>query len=140
MFREDYLIRLIRQFAEALRKLAGLRERGEHAAALRASAELYDELTSVPRAMSDTLDTPTFAALLGGAEKQRTMALLLWEEGRIYTSSGDPLTAAGRYRRAHELFLEARALEPGNPDDDSAILELSRVAPARELSARYRAG
>lgn len=139
MFREDYLIRLIRQFAEALRKLAGLRERGEHTAALRTSGELYDELTTVPRAMSDTLDTPTFAALLGSAEKQRVMAMLFWEEGRIYTATGDPLTAAARYRRAHELFLEARALEPGHPSDDSAILELSRVAPARDLAPRYRA-
>lgn len=137
MFREDYLIRLIKQLAEALRKVMGLRERGEYEAALRASGELYEELTTVPRPVADVLDTPSFAKLLGSAEKMRAAAMLYWEEGKIYAAKGDPITAGLRYRRAHELLLEARALEP-TAEDDSAILELSRVAPARELDARYR--
>jgi hypothetical protein len=137
MFREDYLIRLIKQLAEALRRIMGLRERGEYEAALLASGQLYDELTTVPRSMTDALDSPSFARILGGADKIRAAAMLFWEEGKIYAAKGDPITAQARYRRAHELFLEARAIEPA-ADDDSAILELSRVAPARELDARYR--
>lgn len=152
MFREDYLIRLIRQVAEALRRIMGLRQRGQYHEALTASGALYDELTTVPREISDALDTASFARLLGTAEKMRALALLFWEEARIFEASGDPITAKQRYIRAHELFLEARAAarsgaadrrgdgEPGAAtDDDAAILELSRAAPARELAQRYRA-
>ncbi len=137
MFREDYLIRLIQQVAEAIRRLAGLRERGDYAAALTAADRIYDDLTTVPRQMSDALDTPSFASLLGSADKMRAAAMLFWEEGKIYAAKGDPLTAHDRYCRAHELFLEARAAG-ALADDDSAILELSRVAPAAELDPRYR--
>jgi len=147
MFREDFLIRMIQQVAEALRRLMGQRERGEYDAALRTSGELYDELTTMPRAMTDEMDTASFARLLGSAEKIRTMAMLCWEEGRVYAGKGDPIVAHARYCRAHELFLEARAIDRARTgggaggaatDDDSAILELSRVAPARDLAARYR--
>jgi hypothetical protein len=145
MFREDFLIRLIKQFAEALRRVMGLRDRGEYDAALRTSGELYDELTTVPREMSDAMDTSSFARLLGSADKIRALAMLSWEEGRIYAAKGEPIMAHARYCRAHELFLEARAKDRDGAgsggaatDDDSAILELSRVAPARDLAPRYR--
>jgi hypothetical protein len=42
-----------------------------------------------------------------------------------------------KYRRAFELFLEARAIEPTEADD-AAVLELSGMVPASELDARYR--
>jgi hypothetical protein len=145
VFREDFLIRMIKQFAEALRRVMGLRDRGEYDAALRASGDLYDEMTTVPREVANALDTPSFARLLGSAEKVRAMAMLFWEEGRIYSAKGDPLLAHDHYCRAHELFLEARALERsggsavrGTSDDDAAIFELSRVAPTSDLDPRYR--
>jgi hypothetical protein len=145
MFREDFLIRMIRQFAEALRRLMGQRDRGEYDAALRTSGELFDDLTTLPRELTDAMDTASFARLLGSAEKIRAMAMLFWEEGRIYAGKGDPIVAHARHCRAHELFLEARALDRAGggagsaaTDDDSAILELSRVAPARDLAPRYR--
>lgn len=139
MFREDYLIRLIQQVAEALRRIMGLRQRGDYQAALTASGELYDDLTTVPREISNSLDSYTFANLLGTADKLRALALLFWEEARIHEAKGDPLAAKALYVRAHELFLEARA-RAAAPEDDSAILELSHFAPARDLAPRYRAG
>ena len=42
-----------------------------------------------------------------------------------------------RYRKALELFLEARAIDP-QPADESAILELSRYVHANQLDPRYR--
>jgi hypothetical protein len=50
---------------------------------------------------------------------------------------GDPVQAALRYRRALELILEARALDP-QPEDDEAILELRQHVPVDTLDARYR--
>ncbi len=131
-------MRLIRQFADAIARLVGLRKAGDHQAALDVANRLHDELLPMPRAMTDVIDTPSLASVLGSVEKIRAAAMLFWEEGHVYKAKGDPLTAFARYRRAHELFLEALALQP-DPDDDAAILELSRVAPGRDLDARYQA-
>ncbi len=136
MFREDFLMRTIRQVAEALARLAGLRKAGELDRALESADSIYEEL-GLPRGLVDVVDSRSLADMLGRADKIRGLALLLWEEGHIYKAKGDPLTSFGRYRRAHELFLEARARDP-HPEDDSAILELSRVVPARHLDPRYR--
>jgi hypothetical protein len=138
MFREDYLIRLIKQFAEAIAALAGLRRAGKHQEALAAADRLHGELLTVPREMAEMLDTPALARLLGRPDKMRAAAMLFWEEGHIYKAKGDPLTARSRYKRAFELVLEARAIEP-SPDDDGAILELARLVPGRDLDPRYHA-
>ncbi len=138
MFREDYFMRLVRQFAEALATMKRRREGGENLAALKVADRLYDELLTIPREVIDRVDTPTLVSLLGGIDRIRAAALLFWEEGHIYKAQGDPLTSFARYRRAHELFLEARALDP-REEDDSAILELSSAVPAEQLDPRYRA-
>ena len=136
MIREDYIIRMIRQFAEAIARLVRLREAGKLDEALSHSERLYDEL-GIPRDLVPVVDSPTLAEMLGRGDKIRTAAMVLWEEGHIYKAKGDPLTAFQCYRKAHELMLEARAKEP-HPDDDNAILELSRIVPASQLDPRYR--
>lgn len=138
MFREDYVMRLVRQFAEAIARMLNLRKQGDHLAALDVADSLYEELFTIPREATDQVDTPTLASLLARPDKIRAAAMLFWEEGHLYKAKGDPLTAFARYKRAHELFLEVRALDP-QEEDDSAILELSREAPARHLDPRYRA-
>ncbi len=136
MYREDYIMRLVRQLAEAVARMAGLRKAGDHDGALAAAGTLYDEL-GIARELIDLVDTPTLASLLGRPDKMRAAAQLLWEEGHIYKAKRDPLAAFTRYKHAHQLFLEARAVDP-QPDDDSAILELSRVVHARDLDPQYR--
>ncbi|HEU0033877.1 MAG TPA: hypothetical protein VFQ53_24785 [Kofleriaceae bacterium] len=137
MYREDILMRWIRQFAEALARLAGLRKSGDLRAARDEIERLYEEL-GIPRELVDLVDAATLAGMLRTPDRMRAAARLLWEEGHVLRATGDPLAAGIRYRRAHELFLEARAIAP-EPDDDAAILELSRVAPGWELAERYRA-
>jgi hypothetical protein len=135
-FREDWIMRLIRQFAEALARIAGLRNAGNFREAQDAADRLYEEL-GIPRALTEVVDTPTLAGMLRTPDKIRCAAMLLWEEGHLCKAQGDPLHAHRKYKRAHELFLEARAIDP-QPDDDSAILELSRIVPARDLDPKYR--
>jgi hypothetical protein len=138
MIREDYIIRLIKQFADALGRMMRLRSAGDPQGALAAADELYEAL-GIPRELCALVDTPTLAGMLRHAEKMRAAARLSWEEGHAFTAQGDPLTAFARYRRAHELFLEARAHEPAEGDDE-AILELSRLVPAQHLDPRYWGG
>ncbi len=138
MIRDDYLLRVIKQFAEALARMIRRREEGAYDEALQEADRLYEEL-GIPRDLIDVVDTPTLAAMLREADRMRVAAKLCWEEGHVYKAKGDPLTAFARYRRAHELFLEARAIAP-TADDDAALFELSRLAPAQLLDARYRTG
>ena len=138
MQREDYIHRLIRQFVEALARIAGFRDRGDYKRALAATSDAWEGLVGHPRSLVDVVDTPTLAGLLGDPAKMRLAVKLLWEEGKTLAASGDPVHATVCYRRAVELLLEARAIEPS--DEDSALLfELGRVVQMNQLDARYRA-
>lgn len=136
MFREDYLLRQIKLVAEALARMLKLRTARQYDEALAVADSLYEEL-GIPRGLHDVVDTPTLASMLRSAEAIRLAAQLQIEEGHIYKAKGDPPSAAMRYRRAHELMLEARALEP-IATDETMLLELARLAPAYMLDARYR--
>ena len=129
-------MRQIKLVAEALARMLKLRTAQKYDQALAVADELYEEL-GIPRGLHDVVDTPTLASMLRSASAIRMAAQLQVEEGHVYTAKGDPLAAGIRYRRAHELMLEARALEP-IPADDAMLLELSRLAPAYLLDARYR--
>jgi hypothetical protein len=136
VYHDDYLMRMIRQVAEAIARIAGQRKAGDVEQALVATEQLYDEL-GVSRELLDVVDSATLADVLGRGDKIRAVAWVCWEDGHLHRAKGDPEAALARFRRAHELMLEARARDP-QPDDDAAILEMSRIAPAHQLAARYR--
>ena len=136
MFRDDYLIRQIKQLADVLARMLKLRTEQHYDQALAAADALYEQL-GIPRGLHDVVDSPTLASMLRTPEAIRAAAHLQLEEGHIYKAMGDPMTAFSKYRRATELVLEARALEP-QPDDDALLLELSRYAPAWLLDDRYK--
>ncbi len=137
MFRDDYLIRQIKQLADVLARMLKLRTEKHYDAALAAADELYEQL-GIPRGLHDVVDSPTLASMLRTPEAIRAAAHLQVEEGHIYRAKGDPMTAFSKYRRATELVLEARALDP-QPADDAMLLELGRVAPGWMLDERYKA-
>jgi tetratricopeptide (TPR) repeat protein len=141
MFRRDWIMRLIEQVAEFVRKCAGLVDKGSYDEALDVAARAWSELLDVPRELVDRVDAPTLAELLQTAAKQRCAARLLVVEARAYEGKGDPLHAALSYRRAFELYLEARAQndeDADDPEDASAIYELSRRVPPGDIHPRYR--
>jgi len=135
VLRDDYLMRLIRQLVDFVARIAGHNRRGEHDQALAEAARAWDDLLDVPRELVDITDTPTLAGMLREPEKMRAAAQLLIEEGRAFAGKRDPATATMRYRKALELYLEARVLAP-DPADDAILFELSREA-ATHLDPRY---
>lgn len=137
MIREDYIMRLIKQLADAIARMAGFNRKRDYDAALAESERAWTDLLGVPRELVEVVDTSTLAGMLRDPEKMRAAAELLIEEARALTGKADPLNAAMRSRRAIELYLEARAIDP-RPTDDASILELSRVVPAAHLDPRYR--
>ena len=138
MIREDYLMRMIKQVGEFLARIAGHTKQREYDAALEQSDRAWTEVLDVPRELVDRVDGPTLASMLREPDKMRCAAQLLTEEARAYAGKRDPLHAGMCYRRAYELYLEARALDPTDADD-AAIFELSRNVLPGEIDPRYRA-
>ncbi len=137
MFREDYIIRLIRRFADFVARIAGYTRDHDYASAIAEAERAWEELFDIPRALVDRIDGPSLAKLLREPSKMRTAAQLLVEEAKAYAGKQDPIHAMLCTRRALELYLEARALEPLDADD-AAIFELARVVPPNEIDPRYR--
>jgi hypothetical protein len=140
MLRDDYIIRLIKQLAAFLARMVSKRKAGDYDGAIAEAGKAWDDLVGQPpRDLVDVVDTHTLAELLKEPAKMRVAAQLLIEEGRSYAGKGDPVHATVMYRRAFELYLEARAIEPGD-DDEAVIGELARLVPANQLDERYRGG
>src|SRR5688500_7106217 len=99
MQREDYIHRLIRQFVEAIARIAGFRDQRDYKRALAATEDAWEGLLGHPRSLVEVVDTPTLARLLGDPAKMRVAAKLLWEEGKTHGASGDPVHATVCYRR-----------------------------------------
>ena len=137
MFRQDYILRLIEQLADAVRRLAGMRQKGDYDGAIAESEATWARLLDVPHELVGLVDTPTLAERLREPANMRVAAQLLAEEARALAGKGDLVHATLRYKTAFELTLEARAIDP-QPDDDNAILELSRYVHANQLDRRYR--
>jgi hypothetical protein len=140
MLRDDYIIRLIKQLAAFLARIVSRRRAGDYDGAIAEAGKAWDDLVGQPpRELVDVVDTHTLAELLKEPAKMRVAAQLLIEEARSYAGKGDPVHATLMYRRAFELYLEARAIEPGD-DDEAVIGELARLVPANQLDERYRGG
>lgn len=131
---EDYVIRLIRQFVDAIARIAGFRKRGEYE---RASVEIgraWEEL-GVPHELVLATDGATLAQLLREPDKQRIAAQLLAEEAYVVHAKGDPLHAGVLRMRAVELLARARASD-ADANDDVLLAELGRhLAPSDFESA-----
>jgi len=137
VLRDDYIERMIRQLAEAIARIAGWTANGKLEEAIRETDRAWEELLDVPRDLVERLDGPTLAQLLGEPAKMRVAGELLAAEARVHQAKGNPVHALLCHKRALELFLEARALDP-DPRDETAILELSRHVPKMEIDPRYR--
>ena len=124
MLRDDYLLRQVKQLADALARIAGLRLDGNLDAAIEDAERAWDEVIGRPRGLVDIVDTQTLVAMLREPARIRAAAQLLVEEGRAREARQDA-RAAVCFRTALELRHAARAAEH-SADDDAAILELER--------------
>jgi hypothetical protein len=138
MEREDYIHRLIRQFAEFLARLSGVRDKGDHQKVIVETERAWDQLLGHPRELVEVIDSPTLAGMLRDPEKMRVAARLLMEEGKARGATNDPVHASICYRRAVEMLLEARAIAPAE-EDTVMLFELGRVVQMNQLDPRYRA-
>jgi hypothetical protein len=138
VLRDDYIIRIIKQLGQFLARIVRKREAADYDGAIAEAGKAWDDVIGQPpRELVDVTDTKTLAELLAEPGRMRVAAQILTEEGRSYAGKGDPVHAALCYRRAWELYLEVRLIEP-NEEDNEAMSELARLVPANQLDVRYR--
>jgi len=141
MFREDYLLRMIQQLVDAIARIAGLNRRHDHDQALVEADQAWSGLLGVPIELVHAVDSRTLAGMLREPPRIRLAAQLAREQAHALAGKGDAVGSAARCRRALELRLEARALEPNDrvAEDDAAIRELADLVPVDKLAPRYQA-
>lgn len=126
--RDDYLMRLIEQFAQFIARIAGFNAQRAYDSALREARRAWDAL-DIPHELVDRMDGAELAKLLREPAKIRAAAALLTEEAEALAATGDPVHATLRRKRAFQLYGEAHRLDPQDGDDDAMTRIAVRLPP-----------
>ena len=146
MIKEDYLIRLIRQFTSALARILGLKNALQYPQALEAIDQGYQELFGVNSRFVFILSEKDLLALMKSgraldADKAIVMAGLLKEEAECYERQDLPEESRPRNLKALNLLLEAflSGRETSFPDLGAQIEGLVAKCPESEFPEGTRA-
>lgn len=145
--RQDYLLRMIEQAFEVLRRIRKRRQAGELVQAVREADGALEEILGPAAAVAVRLDSATAAQLIREPERVALWARVTAEKAEALRELRDEPSARAAGRRALELALEAWLLEDGQRRLTPALrevldeaLEMARVwASPEELSERHRA-
>jgi hypothetical protein len=146
MIREDYLIRLVRQFTSALARVLGLKNALQYPQALEAIDQAYQELFGVNSRFVFIVSEKDLLGLMKSgraldADKAIVMAGLLREEAECYEKQGRQEESRPRHLKALNLLLEAflSGRETSFPDLGAQIQGLVAKRPEGELPEETRA-
>ncbi len=107
--REDFLLRMIRQLAEALARIGGLRRRGRREEAIEEVAAAMSASAGVDPLLVESSDASVLAALVGDEGRRRALARLCLERAEIEAERGDQAAAGAWRRKAVALWDEVEA-------------------------------
>ena len=137
MLREDYLQRMVRQLAQALARVLGLRRRGETEAALEALESAMASLAGLHPRTVEASDPAVLAALLREPVRLAALGRLLAERAALEGERGQAERAAATRRRALALLLEASLSGPLDPEALACARDL--LASGTAVAARHAA-
>lgn len=120
----DWILRLARQIAHAIARIAGFRDAGRIEEARDAVAAAVGELLGSRRGLAESLDAASVVAMLGGPTAA-AYARLLAVEVELLMSSGFTERATVGRTRALSLFVEAE--RAGHRLDDEERAERERL-------------
>jgi hypothetical protein len=122
MFERDYVMRAVKQVAQALARVLGLRQLGKQEEADRELDELYRGLVPFDRELLHLLDPQTLAGMIREPERVVAICRLLAFEADEADQRGEPERAQRGRRRALAL-LQAGVREP-NEDAEALAAAL----------------
>lgn len=131
MFRDDWLLRVIQEVADALARIVAKKKAGQHEEALEEVDEAMRELMGRNASLVRVLDAATIAHMCPNAQTVRALADLRREEADLKERLGE--RAAARQAAGNALALYELALEraEGAMDDDPALHEAMEWLRAR---------
>jgi hypothetical protein len=147
MFRDDYIMRMIRQFGQIYAYILGMRRRGQYPLALIAIDTAYRERLGLGSEAVAKLTDTQLLALVRFGEKAETwreigafVASLLYSEAAIFLAQDQPDDAPPRAMLALQLLLECQlAGELPLPDYAPPRDELLDMLREYDLPAKTRA-
>jgi hypothetical protein len=144
--RQDYLLRMIEEAFDVIRRIRRRRQDGDPTTAIRDAEAAIDALLGPAAGVATRLDASTAAQLIRNPEQVALWARLAAERSEVLVEMGEDHAAYAAGRRALELALEAwlledeqRRLTPALREVLAEALEMTRgwVGPS-ELDARQR--
>lgn len=106
MITNDYIMRLVKQLGDAIRRIARMRDEKEYVQAHEAVGDTCDELLGHQPHFLDVLDPPNAARMLSRWFKIKAYASLLEVDAEIYAHEGDRDRSEQLHRRALQVYLE----------------------------------
>ncbi len=113
MLRDDWVMRMVRQLAAALARIAGLRKAGLLDEAARELDAALASLGGVDPRLVDGADPVVLAALVRDPARREALARLIAERAELAAARGDA-------KGAEALRAKARALAPAGPSPEPA--------------------
>lgn len=109
MFKRDYVMRLIEEFARFLAMIVGLKLEGKLDEAMKTIEGVYGELLDLDPKGLKSMDQEELLKFLQGEkqfdyERLKMVAELLYQEGMIYAENGDPVTARNVLEKSKMLI------------------------------------
>lgn len=147
MYRDDYIMRLIRRFSQIILYIAGLRQKGQYPMALIATDDAMRNALGVGSEQVAGRNEREILALIRFADRDDSwrelaayVAAVLHAEAAIYQAQGDQALVAPRALLALQLLLEAALAGDELPDyapPRGHLLELlhGHALPAHTLAA-----
>lgn len=121
MFRDDWLLRVIKEVADALARILKKKEEGQHEEALEDVRDALGKLLGPNAKLVDVIDAATLAHMCPNAETVRALAELRREEADLLERMGDGAGARKVARNALALYDIALERAEGKMDDDPAV-------------------
>lgn len=139
MIRQDYLVRLIEQCAEALGRMLLQRQAGRLEPALQTLREAELQLLGSLQPVVERLEAAS-AVSVAGADLMRLYAGLIGEEGLLHQTCGDTAQAYLACRRAAELYAAVSLARCRLDDADlGRVGLLATVVALDDLGSPYAA-
>ncbi len=139
MITNDYIMRLVKQLGDAIRRIAGMRDKKKYVQAHEAVGDACDELLGHQPHFLDVLNPASTARMLGRWFKIKAYASLVETDAEIYAHEGNLERAQELYRRALEVFLEG--IDRGGRGDRDLrkiIARMVRKVPSGRLSPAHQ--
>lgn len=109
MIRKDYILRMVEEFGIFLAAIIGLKKEGKYDEALKRIEDIYSGMINIDPTAIKSIDT---AELLDFLQKEqgydkhylKMIAELLFEEGQMYFSKGDPISGQNVLQKSKMLI------------------------------------